>query len=93
LGAGHLVTRGGKAGQSRVDLLDLIETFLGNLGSVGKASPRRVGDATRKEVENAGRTVREFSTIRDLATVLLVTMISIVEPKAVGQRTGGAACA
>jgi hypothetical protein len=82
LGAtGHLVPSGGKARQCRINLLNLFEAFLWNLRGIGKASLRRVGDTARKEVENGGRTMREFSTIKGLATVLLVTIISIVEPK------------
>jgi hypothetical protein len=84
LDAGYLVTRGGKADQCRIDFLNLIETFLGNFGSVGKASLRRVGGTIGKKVENAGRTIREFSTIKSLATVLLVIISNNVEPKTVG---------
>jgi len=89
---GYLVPRGGKTWQRRIELPDFIETFLRKLGSVGETSIERVGDATRKKVDNGGRAIREFRSIKSLATVLLVTIISIVKPKkGLGQRTGGAA--
>jgi hypothetical protein len=79
----------GKTWQCRIDLLNLFEAFLRKLGSVGKASLRRFVDTIRKKGENVGRTMREFSSINGLATELLVTIISIVKPKAVGLRTTG----
>jgi len=59
------------------------------LGSVGETCVRRVVNATRKKGDNGRRAIREFRSIKGLAAVRLVTIISIVEPKSGrSQRTG-----
>lgn len=69
-----------------MSLLNLIETFLGEWGTVGKAVIGRVGNTTRKEGENPIGTIR-----KRFATELFVTIINMVEPRVVGQRTTGVA--
>ena len=71
----------GKAGQCRMDLLDLFETFLGELRGVGKASLRGALDATGKKGDNGGRAIREISSVENATAVLLVITINIVEQK------------
>ena len=78
--AGHLVTRG-KAGQRRIDLLNLFETFGGKLGSLGKASIGRRCDTATKKGDNGSWAIRKFRSIKSCTTVLLVIIINIAQPK------------
>ena len=71
----------GKAGQRRMDLLNLFETFLGEFRSAGKASIGGVVNTTRKKGDNRGGTIREISGIKSGTTVLLVIIINIIKPK------------
>ena len=82
--AGHLVTRG-KAGQRRIDLLNLFETFGGELGSLVKASMGRGGDTATKKGDNGSWAIREFRGIKSLTAVLFVMIINIAQPKVIGQ--------
>ena len=70
-----------KTGQRRESLLNRIETFLWECGSVGKASIRWVGNTIREKGDNSGGAIRKIRNSNRIATELLVTIINIVEPK------------
>ena len=77
-----------KTGQCREGILNLIEAFRGECRSVVKAGVRGVGNTIRKKGDNSGRAIRERRNGNRASADLLVTIINIVEPKSVGQRTG-----